>query len=126
MLRVLNRHQPDKGFSITSRAERGALILAVKGKIDGTTAPEFTRGITSAVDSTFTSVVLDMSGCEYLSSAALRSVLLAARTVETQGLPFAMCALRKSVRSVFEVVGFDQLLKIYPSLKKALAAELGA
>ena len=62
-------------MTITKNAEATKLTLAIVGRIDTSTAPEFEAHIDEIAD--VTELVLDFAGVEYISSAGLRVVLKA-------------------------------------------------
>ena len=66
-------------------------------------------------------VIIDGSALEYVSSAGLRAVLLAAKAAQRTGVAFALCALQPSVREVFDLSGFSQIMAIHPDLETARA-----
>ena len=66
-------------------------------------------------------LIIDGSALEYVSSAGLRAVLLAAKAAQRAGTPFALCALQPAVREVFDLSGFSQIMAIHPDLETARA-----
>jgi anti-sigma B factor antagonist len=64
-------------------------------------------------------VIIDGSALEYVSSAGLRAVLLAAKAAQRAGSAFALCALQPAVREVFALSGFSQIMAIHPDLETA-------
>ena len=67
-------------------------------------------------------VVLDLSGLEYISSAGLRVLMLAAKQCKTQKGTLLVTGLQPLVREILEISKFTLVLKIVPSVKEALAA----
>lgn len=69
-----------------------------------------------------TRIVIDGIALEYVSSAGLRSFLVAARGAKGAGISMAVCCLTPSVREVFQVSGFDRLIPVLGTLPEALSA----
>lgn len=90
--------------------EGSKLTIAVKGRVDSVTAPELDEAVNSSLDG-ITELILDFSELEYTSSAGLRVLLEADKTMEQQG-SMTVTGVNEEVRQVFEVTGFDSILNI--------------
>lgn len=66
-------------------------------------------------------LLLDCSALDYINSAGLRVFLLAAKRLEQGTGKLAFCSLDPNVRMVFETIGFDRILTLYPDKSAALA-----
>ena len=85
-------------------------------------AGDFDRMSAVAFDKAFSTqgagdVRLDFSGITYLSSAGLRSILQAAKTVEMEGGKFAVLYPQEAVLEVFEMTKFDRFIHIVEGSK---------
>lgn len=87
-----------------------ALTLTIEGRIDTTTAPQLETEIKAEADG-ITELYLDFSGVEYISSAGLRVLLSAQKTMNRQG-KMALSHVSEPVMEVFEVTGFSDILTI--------------
>ncbi len=65
-------------------------------------------------------VVLDFSQLEYISSAGLRVLMLAAKQVKGQTGRIVVAALQPVVREIFEISRFNLLLETLATLDDAL------
>lgn len=99
----------------------GVTVVDVKGRIDSTTAPSLGQALAGTLAGARNVLVLDFSATEYLSSAGLRVLLLAARQVEQAGGKLVVCELNDRVREVFAVSGFDSILTVCAQRDEALA-----
>jgi anti-anti-sigma factor len=95
-------------------------VLAVKERIDSTTAPVLGDRLVELVARR--RVVLDLSGVEYVSSAGFRIFLLAAKQADEAGSQLVFCALTNKVRQLFELGGFLDLFRIIDSRQDGIAA----
>ena len=57
-------------------------------------------------------LILDLAGLDYISSAGLRVVLVAAQKARELGIVLILCGLSGAVHEVFEVSGFLDILPI--------------
>ena len=103
----------------TVRSEAGAAVIAVDGRLDGTSTPDLEPVVTDAL-AMGQGVVLDCSGLSYIASVGLRLVLLAARRAAQSGQKLAVCALQPQVLEVFEISGLDTLITICRAKADAL------
>ncbi|MDX2080349.1 MAG: STAS domain-containing protein [Terrimicrobiaceae bacterium] len=92
-------------------------IWTLSGRLDNSTcaeidqkAAELARGGT---------VVLDMSGVDYVSSAGLRAILQLLKRFQSAGGRLHLAALQPPVREIFEISGFKSIVPIFPSVADA-------
>lgn len=85
------------------------LTIAITGRIDTTTAPDFEAEINKITD--VTELVLDFEGVEYISSAGLRVVLKAQKLMNTLG-KMKLVNVSDDVLDVFDITGFTDILTI--------------
>jgi anti-anti-sigma factor len=100
-------------------------VIVPEGRLDFGTAGAFEKklqdvlGATAAVPA---AVIIDCGALDYVSSAGLRAILLAARGAQRASIGFALCALRPPVREVFDLSGFSRIITVHPDRATALAA----
>ena len=86
------------------------LTLAIVGRIDTTTAPQLETELKASIDGV-TRLHLDFSEVEYISSAGLRVLLSAQKSMNRQGT-MVLSHVSEAVMEVFEVTGFVDILTI--------------
>jgi anti-anti-sigma factor len=99
-----------------------ATFLAISGRLDSETAREFETTLTATLDRGVRALALDLSGLEYVSSAGLRLLLVAAKRTKAEAAPFTVFGLQPQVAKVLEVSGFAKILPITADRERALAA----
>jgi len=97
-------------------------ILKPVGRLDSHTAPGFEQEVLGALASGTTRMLIDFSELQYVSSAGLRIVLIAAKKLKATGGKLALCSLSESIAEVFNISGFSSILNIQPDQAAALAA----
>ena len=85
------------------------MIIAVTGRVDTTTAPELDAGLKLAGNETLT---LDLSGVPYMSSAGLRCLLTAQKTMMAGGGSMTIVGVQAAVREVLDITGFSSILTL--------------
>lgn len=93
------------------QAQNGAeLTVSLEGRLDTTTAPQLEQELKGALPGV-TSLTLDFSALEYLSSAGLRVLLATQKTMRKQG-KMVIRHVNETIMEFFEVTGFIDILTI--------------
>lgn len=107
-------------MEISTRTSNDTHIVAIAGSMDSTTSPEAQKAL-DGVLAVASKVALDFTKLDYISSAGLRVLLGAAKTLLASRGSLGIFGLNPSVREVFEISGFSTILAVYPSEAEALA-----
>ena len=86
------------------------LTVAVVGRLDTGTAPDLEEVLKESFEG-ITKLILDFEGLEYLSSAGLRVILQAQKTMNKQG-EMVVRNVNETITEIFEVTGFYDILNI--------------
>ena len=107
-------------MEITQQEENGIVTIAVKGRLDADSSPEAEKVVKEALEGQTTSVLFNLSGLEYLSSAGLRVLLSAAKEMRRREGKIVLCCLNEFVKEIFEVSGFQSLIPIADSVDSGM------
>jgi anti-anti-sigma factor len=108
--------------TVVNVTESGVMVVAVEGRVDGSTAPKFKRVLGAVADAGTTGIVLDLENLRFISSAALGVLLELTKAQARRGGTLTVCSLPESLRKIFEISGFDQIIPVHESQAEALAA----
>ena len=97
-------------MTIDKQLNGSELTLNLNGRLDTTTAPELETAIKENIAG-ITNLVMDFAGLEYLSSAGLRVILSAQKTMNKQG-EMVIRNVNETINEVFEITGFIDILTI--------------
>ena len=97
-------------MTITKNLNGSVLEIALEGRLDTMTAPELEAELNKDLGSV-ESLVLDFSKLEYISSAGLRVLLSAHKTMSAKG-GMKVTKVNEIVQEVFDVTGFADILTI--------------
>ena len=86
------------------------MTLLLEGRLDTTTAPQLEADLKTDLNGV-EELLMDFEKLEYLSSAGLRVLLSAQKTMNKQG-KMVICHVNETIRDVFEVTGFSVFLTI--------------
>lgn len=95
-------------MNIKRKTDGTTLNVAVNGRIDTATSPDFEADVKPYLDGIQT-LILDFAGVNYVSSAGLRVLLSLQKKMMTQG-EMKLIHVSEAVNDVFEVTGFDEIL----------------
>lgn len=108
-------------MTIEESRSGATLVMAVEGRVDAHSAQTFEDQVLARIQAGTTSLVLDFSQLDFISSAGLRVVLVAAKRLQQADGRFAVCGLRENVGDVFRVSGFTSIMDVYADRATALA-----
>ena len=91
-------------------------VVEIDGRLDTLSSPDFERRMLNWIGGGRTELVVDFSKVGYISSAGLRSLMLAAKSAKNQGGRVVCCGLQGVVKKVFEISGFSSVIAVYDSL----------
>jgi len=107
-------------MDISEDRKADAVVLALSGKLDATTAKTFEDKILGVINSGAQRLVVDLAQLEYVSSSGLRVFLLAAKRLRVTNGKIVLCGLQDHVRQVFDLAGFSSIISIYGSRDDAI------
>lgn len=97
-------------MTISKEYQEKTLILAVEGRVDTMTAPELEKEVNDSIEGA-EELIFDFEKLEYISSAGLRVLLSAQKTMNKQGKMKVIHA-GGPIIEIFEVTGFTDILTI--------------
>ena len=97
-------------MTIEKNSNGTELNVTISGRLDTTTAPELETSLKESFEGV-EKLVLDFSSLEYLSSAGLRVLLQAQKTMNKQG-EMIIKNVNDTINEIFEVTGFIDILTI--------------
>ena len=99
------------------------LVIAVTGRLDTVTAPQFDEKLPPVLAQPHPHILLDMSHVSYISSAGLRSILQLVKHAEENGARIGLFSVQAQIMDVLEISDFPSRLDIYPDRPSALAGK---
>lgn len=97
-------------MKISSSMNGSSLSVALEGRLDTTTAPELEQALKDSMGAA-TELTLDLARLDYISSAGLRVLLSAQKTMSGKG-GMKVKNVNEIVKEVFDVTGFADILVI--------------
>ena len=97
-------------MTISKTKNEASLTVAVEGRLDTMTAPQLEAELQGAYDG-IKSLVFDFEKLAYISSAGLRILLAAQKTMNKQGSMVIKNACAE-IREIFNITGFSDILTL--------------
>ena len=97
-------------MTITKNLDGTKLTIALEGRLDTTTSPQLEAEMHPAIDDA-TELTFDLEKLAYISSAGLRVLLSAQKTMSRQG-EMKLINVNETIMEIFEVTGFSDILNI--------------
>ena len=108
-------------LSVATEQHDKGVILCPSGRVDGTNAGALENAIREQLEAGQSILVFDFTDLNYISSAGLRVLLVAARDTQSRGGKSVFCGLSKQIAEVFSVSGFDKILAVHANRDEAVA-----
>ena len=108
-------------MELSNKQFRHCDMLMVKGRVDSSTAPQFSQALDAITQSGRFKIVVDMGQLEYMSSAGFRALLVGQRNCKrfNRG-EIVLACVPKRIMDALELTGFTPLFKIYDDITSAV------
>lgn len=102
-------------------------MIAVRGELDLSSAPDLELPLQEAVASGDASVLIDLSECEFIDSTGIALIVRAWQRLDSAADGegdgrLVICSDNQQVRRVLEITGLEHSISIHESREQALAA----
>ena len=97
-------------MNIKQKSEGKKVTISITGRIDTSTAPQLQEYLKESMPGV-EELILDLAEVDYISSAGLRVILFAQKTMNSQG-SMSVSNANKDILEIFELTGFTDILNI--------------
>jgi len=97
-------------MEILKNENGGTLTISLSGRLDTVSAPQLDEEVKASIGDV-SELILDLANLEYMSSAGLRILLSAQKTMNKQG-KMIVKNVNSTIMDIFEVTGFTDILTI--------------
>ena len=97
-------------MNILKEQNGSELVIKLEGRLDTSTSPQLEEELKTALEG-IGLLVFDLSALEYISSAGLRVLLSAQKTMNKQG-SMVVRGANEDIMEIFDVTGFADILTI--------------
>ncbi|MGG1550292.1 MULTISPECIES: STAS domain-containing protein [Paenibacillus] len=107
---------------IQEREQGETVVLSLQGRLDANTSGSLESAFAKLVEQGKGKFVFNLEGLEYVSSAGLRSLLSAAKTVKVIRGKLVLAHMNEHVREVFDMSGFSAIFTVMGTEAEAVQA----
>jgi len=106
-------------FTVQRKESGDLIVLSLNGFLDAHTAPEFEKAIQQEIEAGHLRLVADCGELTYISSAGLGVFMSFIEDIREGGGDLKICNLSPKVAQVFEILGFDSIFDMTPTVEAA-------
>ncbi len=110
----------NKKFTLETKQVGDIEIIYLNRFLDAHTAPQLEASLAELINSDKSKIIVNFSQLEYISSAGLGVFMAFIETAREKGGDIKLCAMKKSVYSVFDLLGFPLLFDIKEDEESAI------
>jgi anti-sigma B factor antagonist len=122
-LRV-EREMNEKPFEASEEVVRGAWVITIVGELDIATSPRVRELLSNAARDEDRPLVIDLTGCEFVDSTGLATLLHGAKPAQNGESNVALVCIGGEVRKLLELTAIDRTIPVYETLDSAIEAVL--
>jgi len=113
-----------KPFDATEEVVRNASVITILGELDIATSPKVRELLTEAARDGDRPLVIDLTGCEFVDSTGLATLLHGAKPAQNGESNVALVCTGGEVRKLLELTAIDRTIPVYETLDSAIDAVL--
>jgi anti-sigma B factor antagonist len=107
-------------MQISVKTANEVKVLAFEGRLDSQTSPDAQQQLTQLMNGGEKKFLVNFEKLDYISSAGLRVLLVAAKQLNTADGELRIYCLNEVVREIFDISGFMTIFKVLGSEPEAL------
>ena len=108
-------------MDITTTEYKRCNLVAVSGRVDSNTSPQFEAALQSALESK-NKLVVESSGATFMSSAGLRAMVSALKASKGAGGKLVLATPSDRVAEVMKLAGLISLFMVYDDVTAAVGS----
>jgi anti-sigma B factor antagonist len=113
-----------KPFDATEEVVRNASVITILGELDIATSPRVRELLSEAARDGDRPLVIDLTGCEFVDSTGLATLLHGAKPAQNGESNVALVCTGGEVRKLLELTAIDRTIPVYETLDSAIDAVL--
>lgn len=107
-------------MDLKERSAGDTILVAATGRIDLSNADAFRDALAASLAKAKSTLILDLSGVEYISSAGLRALMIVFKGAKAENKNFGMAALQPLLVEIFTISRFNQVFALFGTVRGAV------
>jgi len=116
--RVINNM--DANFNILERKEGEIVVIEVAGELDALVAPKLKEKISKEMENGETKFIINFKELVHINSLAMGILRGKLKSTKEIGGDIKLSNLNEHIKSIFEMIGLDEIFEIFENEKEAL------
>jgi anti-sigma B factor antagonist len=108
-------------FEIVEKTVDNVRVIKVVGELDALVAPKLKERMAKLIEQDAINFIIDFEELVHINSLAMGILRGKLRTVKEIGGEIKLINLNDHIKTIFEMVGLDEVFEIYESEEEALA-----
>ncbi|MBC2851234.1 STAS domain-containing protein [Cetobacterium sp. 8H] len=109
-------------FEIVEKNVDDIRVIKVYGELDALVAPKLKEKIAKQIELDITKFIIDFEELVHINSLAMGILRGKLRVVRELGGDIKLVGLNDHIRTIFEMIGLDELFDIYRTEEEAIAS----
>jgi len=110
-------------MEITTKEFKHCHLVSISGRVDSSTASQFSRSLEDLNGKGIYKLVIDMKALDYMSSAGFRALLSAQRNCKRYNRgEVVLASVPDRIHEALELAGFTELFKTFPEPLEAVGS----
>lgn len=89
------------------------IILSLVGRLDANTSKSLEDKLLALIEANNRLLIMDGTQLDYISSAGLRVLLMAAKKLKPLGGKIVLASLKDHIKEIFEIAGFLSIFQVF-------------
>ena len=107
-------------MEILQEQQGHVIILSLVGRLDANTSTSLEEKLLALIETDNRLFIIDCTQLDYISSAGLRVLLMAAKKLKPLDGKVALASLKDHIKEIFEIAGFLSIFKIFSGQEEAI------
>jgi len=107
-------------MEITIKQQDDVSVYYISKDLVSDTSPQLEEKIVAGIDSGEKKIVLEFTDLDYISSAGLRVLMIAAKKLRPVGGKLVIASPKEDVKEVFDIAGLSNIFPIFATLDEAI------
>ncbi|WP_372714209.1 STAS domain-containing protein [Ilyobacter sp.] len=108
-------------FEIVEKTINDVRVIKVVGELDALVAPKLKERMSKLIETDAVNFIIDFEELVHINSLAMGILRGKLRTVKGIGGDIKLIKLNDHIKTIFEMVGLDEVFEIYETEEEALA-----
>ena len=92
-------------ITVESKSPAPGTVVSLVGKLDAVSTADVEKALIGVIEGGETKLVVDCAKLEFISSAGLRSLIMAIKRMKTRGGTIALAAMQRDVKEIINISG---------------------